>query len=435
MAILLKNGTVLTLSPGNVDRSDLRILDGRIVARAGSLRQAKDDETIDLSGSYVMPGMANAHTHLYSALARGMKGPERPPANFLGILRDVWWKLDEALDEESIYYSALVGSIEAARYGTTTLIDHHASPNHIKGSLDSVKRAMSVVGLRGVLCYETTDRGGPQKRDLGLEENERFVTENTNNARFRGTMGAHASFTLNDDTLRALGDISRMYDCGVHMHVAEDNADVVDALKHRGIDIVKRLHRAGVLGHKSILAHGVHLSQNQVAMVNDSGSWLVHNPRSNMNNAVGYAPLQWFGSHTALGTDGFPADMFEESTMGFFRNQESDHKVCFSRLPEILHSGHALVSAFFGRDFGTLKVGSPADLIVLDYPAPTPLKSHNLSGHFLFGMNSGMVKHVMVDGEWIKFNGEMVGIDVEMVMREASSVATSLWKRMEKKRR
>jgi putative selenium metabolism protein SsnA len=432
--MLLRNGTVLIFSPCRVDRVDLRVQNGTVTASAKNLRPQKGEEIVDLAGKYVMPGMVNAHTHLYSALARGMAGPKQSPKNFLGILRQIWWKLDETLDDEVTYYSALVGSIEALRYGATTLIDHHASPNAIRNSLDTIKNAIGVVGLRGVLCYETTDRGGRKRRDAGLEENERFVIENTNNSHFRGSIGAHASFTLNDDALQALGDLARMYDCGVHLHVAEDKADIEDAARKWRTDILKRLQRFGLLTHKSILAHGVHLSKSQLAAVEETGAWVIHNPRSNMNNAVGYAPLNWFGERSALGTDGFPADMFEESKFGFFRNQESEHRVEFDRLSRMLQAGQKLVSSFFGREFGTLRVGAPADLIVLDYNPPTPLTSRNLLGHFLFGMNSGMVVHTMVDGEWRMWNGELVGIDEEKIMRESAVVARKLWKRMSKDR-
>jgi len=452
--MLLKNATLLLLSPSVVERDGLRVENGNIVARGKNLRPKKNEETIDLTGKFIMPGMVNAHTHLYSALARGMSAPKSAgggPKNFVEILKKVWWKLDESLDEESIYYSALVGSIEAVKYGTTTLIDHHASPNRIPGSLNIIKKAMSVVGLRGILCYETTDRGGRKRCDAGLEENERFVTENTNNPRFRGSIGAHASFTLNDDTMQALGELAGLYNCGVHIHAAEDKADVEDVKKRshperspdafqsgrsrrmRWGNIADRLESFGILTHKSILAHGVHLTENEIQRIGESGAWLVHNPRSNMNNAVGYAPLRWFGKNSALGTDGFPADMFEESKLGFFRNQESEHKVEFTRLPEMLQAGQKLVSSFFGppnADFGTLKEGSPADLIVLDYAPPTPLNASNLLGHFLFGMNSGMVAHVMVNGQWAMFNGQLVGIDEEKVMGEAARVARRLWKRM-----
>ncbi len=451
--MLLKNGTTLILSPSRIERVDLRVRGRSVVAKAKTLRPMKGEETVDLSDRLIMPGMVNAHTHLYSALARGMPAPKQSPETFLEILKKIWWKLDESLDEESIYYSALVGSMDAIRNGTTTLIDHHSSPNYIMESLDAIADAMLRVGIRGILCYETTDRGGRKRRDAGLDENERFLNRYRNHALLRGIVGAHASLTLNDDTMQTLGEMSRRYDCGVHIHVAEDKADVLDAPRRsltahdfsRGkihvkrnprtvstvsSHLVKRLERFGLLSPQSILAHGVHLSQSELKRIEAAGAWLVHNPRSNMNNAVGYAPLQWFGEQAALGTDGFPADMFEECRMGFFRNQESGHRVAFDRLPDMLHAGQRLAGSFFQQEFGTLAVGSAADLIVLDYLPPTPLHANNLAGHFLFGINSRMVVHSMVNGQWAMFNRQLVGIDEEKVMKEAALVASKLWKRV-----
>jgi putative selenium metabolism protein SsnA len=446
--MILRNAQALTLSPVSIGRTDIRVQDGRVAARAKSLRPLEGEETVDLSGKLIMPGMVNAHTHLYSALARGMPAPNRSPRNFLQILKKVWWKLDEALDEESIYYSALVGCMDAIRSGTTTLIDHHSSPNYIIESLEAIADATLRVGVRAILCYETTDRGGRKRRDAGLDENERFIERYRNHRSLRGTAGAHASFTLNDDSMELLGELARMYDCGVHIHVAEDKADVMDATQQRHPErspdasqsrqsrrmnmegLVSRLAAFGILTDKSILAHGVHLTQPELRRIETAGAWLVHNPRSNMNNAVGYAPLRWFGRNSALGTDGFPSDMFEECKMGFFRNQESSHKVPFNRLPEMLQAGQRLVGSFFGKEFGTLAVGSAADLIVLDYVPPTPMEDGNLLGHFLFGMNAGMVESVMVNGEWQMVNGELVGIDEEKVMGEATNVARKLWRRM-----
>lgn len=468
MSMLLTNANILILSPPSVERVDMRVHDGIITAKAKTVHPLKGEESVDLAGKFIMPGMVNAHTHLYSALARGMTPPKQSPKNFLEILRKIWWKLDKALDEESIYYSALVGCMDAIRNGTTTLIDHHSSPNYIMESLDAIADATLRVGVRAILCYETTDRGGRKRRDAGLDENEEFIERYRNHRSLRGTVGAHASFTLNDDSLELLGELARWYDCGVHIHVAEDKADVMNATqqrhperspdapqsgrsrhperspddsqsgrsrrmqgeeRHTGL-LVERLERFGILSRKSILAHGVHLSREECKRIENAGAWLVHNPRSNMNNAVGYAPLRWFGRHSALGTDGFPADMFDECKMGFFRNQESSHKVPFNRLPEMLQAGQRLVGSFFGKEFGTLSVGSAADLIVLDYSPPTPLTTTNLTGHFLFGMNSGMVVHSMVNGQWVMFNRQLVGIDEEMVMKEAAKAAEKLWRRM-----
>jgi putative selenium metabolism protein SsnA len=420
----------MSLDPQKIEEADIRIVDGAIADRGNNLRPKKDDEIIDLSGKIILPGFVNSHTHLYSALSRGMPPPKTAPGNFIEILRKVWWKLDEALDEESIYYSALVGAIEAVKFGTTTLVDHHASPNHIHGSLDLIKEGLSKIGLRGILCYETTDRGGMKKRDFGLEENERFVTENANNPHYRGTIGGHASFTLSNDSLRKLGELASMYDCGVHIHIAEDKADILDSVENYNTDVVSRFAELGILRKKSIFAHGVHLNQKQFARIEKTGAWIMHNPRSNMNNAVGYAPLNWYGEHSALGTDGFPADMFDETKFGYFRNAESDHRAGFSRLPVILNNGQKLISQFFGRPFGTLTKNSPADIMVLEYASPTPMNHQNIHGHFLFGMNSTMVQHVMVHGNWIVWNRQLVGIDEDALMEKARKVATKLWKRM-----
>ncbi|MGD0037377.1 MAG: amidohydrolase family protein, partial [Bacteroidota bacterium] len=377
MDFLLKNGRIISLDPPKIEEADVRIIDDIITDCGKNLPPKKSDEVFDLSGKFIFPGFVNSHTHLYSTLSRGMPSPKTAPRDFIEILQKVWWKLDEALDEESIFYSALVGAIEAIKFGTTTLIDHHASPNHISGALDLIKAGMAKVGLRGVLCYEITDRGGMKKRDLGLEENERFVIENANNARFRGTIGGHASFTLCNDSLRKIGELASMYDCGAHIHVAEDKADALDSMENYNTDIISRLSELGVLRKKSIFAHGVHLNQKQFTRVEKAGAWMVHNPRSNMNNAVGYAPLNWYGKHSALGTDGFPADMFDEVKFGYFRNAESDHRAEFSRLPEMLNNGQQLISQLFGRSFGTLAKNTPADLVVLDYNFPTPIVHQN----------------------------------------------------------
>jgi putative selenium metabolism protein SsnA len=430
MDFLLKNARIISLDPPKIEEADIRISDSTVTDRGKKLRPKKGEEVIDFSGKFILPGFVNAHTHLYSTLSRGMPSPKIAPRNFIEILQKVWWKLDEALDEESIYYSALAGAIEAVKFGTTTLIDHHASPNHIRGSLDLIKEGLAKVGLRGVLCYETTDRGEMKKRDLGLEENERFVMENANNPHFRGTMGGHASFTLCNDSLRKLGELAAMYDCGVHMHVAEDKADVLDAMENYNTDIISRMEDLGVLRKKSIFAHGVHLNQKQFARVEKAGARVVHNPRSNMNNAVGYAPLHWYGAHAALGTDGFPADMFDEAKFGYFRNAESEHRTGFSMIPELLNNGQQLVSEFFGQTVGTLANGSTADLVVLDYIPPTPLTHQNLLGHFLFGMNSAMVQHVMVDGNWVVWNKQLMNINEEIVMEQARQAALKLWKRI-----
>ena len=431
-SVLLRNATAVTLDPPAIKTVDMRIKAGVIIEIGKNLASLPGEESNDLRGKIVMPGFVNAHTHLYSSLVRGMPGPAARPKNFTDILKKIWWRIDRALDEEAIYYSALIGCIEALHYGTSTVIDHHASPNAIPGSLEIIKQAMNDTGMRGVLCYETSDRDGIKRRDEGLLENERFVASNAMSSRFRGLVGAHASFTLSDDSLHQCGQLAQQYKTGVHIHVAEAVDDAATTRKKYRNGILERLSKHGISGKSSIFAHVVHLSAGDFKRVRKSGTWLVHNPRSNMNNQVGLAPLQFFGERVALGTDGFPADMFEEAATGFFRIKDAGLAVDAALPAKFLNGGQRLASQLFGKSIGSLSKGSVADIIVMDYCPPTPMTAENLTGHFLFGMKSAMVDSVMVEGKWVVKDRRFTDIDTEEAFRKASAVAKKMWKRTEK---
>lgn len=407
MSYLLKSATLITLEHPTVARADLRIADGRIVERSAELEPREDEEVINLDGKLVMPGMVCAHTHLYSALARGMPAPPRTPANFKEILELIWWRLDRALDEETIYWSAMAGAMDAARAGTTCLFDHHASPSHITGSLQIVREAIEKAGLRAVLCYEVTDRGGTRERDQGLDENRDFLnwarrpaTETTPTL-LRAMVGAHASFTLSNESLDACAELMREFDAGLHIHVAEDKCDVEDARSHYQLGVAERLAKHGALNSQSILAHGIHLSGEDIEIARSAGAWFAHNPRSNMNNQVGYAPVAKFGERVVLGTDGIGADMFEEAHFAFFKGRDARTGFGADDWRRVLANNQGLASGVFGCDLRTLDAGSIADLIVLDYQSPTPLTAGNLAWHLLFGMNSSSVESVMVNGRFV----------------------------------
>jgi cytosine/adenosine deaminase-related metal-dependent hydrolase len=316
--VILSGATVVTaLDPVCVVREDLHVVDGRIADRGGGGRQ-------DCSGCLVVPGNVCAHTHLYSALARGMPYALEPPTTFVQILQRIWWRLDRALDETSIRASALVGGAEALLSGTTTLVDHHASPNAIDGSLDVIEESLRTLGVRSVLCYETSDRDGEAAARAGVRENARFLTRMRDEAPAlaRGMVGAHASFTLSDETLGACGEAARSHGVGLHIHAAEDAADERDAEARYGRRVVARLAEAEALDKHTLLAHGVHLDDGEIGLVREAGASIAHNARSNMNNSIGRARVAALGAHVSLGTDGIGSDMFEESRSAYFRLRE-----------------------------------------------------------------------------------------------------------------
>jgi putative selenium metabolism protein SsnA len=427
--VLLRNAVLATLDPLRVTSEDLRIEGGVIHERGPRLTAGSGEGTTDLEGALVLPGLVNAHTHLYSALARGMPGPKKPPGSFVEILEGIWWRLDRALDVETVYLSGLVGAIEAALSGLTLLVDHHASPSFIPGSLDVLRRAVEEVGLRSVLCYEVTDRNGREGRDLGLEESRRFLADGLTPLT-RGMVGGHASFTLSEESLERLAHLVEDTGAPFHIHVAEDRADVGDCRGRYGVGLVERLGRHGLLRPSTILAHGVHLEPTELEEAQASGAWLVHNPRSNMNNHVGYAPTRAF-QRAALGTDGMDEDILAEARVAFLQMREAGRDDAFEATLRFLTGGQRLGAALGGRPLGLLDAGTPADLVVLDYPSPTPLHRGNLGGHLLFAVDRSHVRSVMVDGRWVVRDRKVVTVDAELAFARAREAAPRLWRRME----
>jgi putative selenium metabolism protein SsnA len=426
--MILSGGIVVgSLDPLFVDPGEVHVRDGRVVAEGGGERR-------DCSGCLVVPGNVCAHTHLYSALARGMPYGLAPPDDFLRILQRVWWRLDRALDEEIVRASALVGGMEALLSGTTALIDHHASPNAIDGSLDVIAEALGELGVRSVLCYETSDRDGPERARAGLAENRRFAArvQHEKPTLTRALVGAHASFTLSDETLAECAEIARSFEIGLHIHAAEDAVDERDSVAEAGQRVVSRLEHAGALDDRTLLAHGVHLDAEELGLVLAADAYLAHNARSNMNNAVGRAHLDALAGRVALGTDGIGADMFEESRAAYFRLREDDRQARAEWPLDRLSAGAALAGASFGeRHLGTLHVGAPADLVVLDYAAPTPVDAHTFPGHWIFGLSSRHVRDVMVAGEWVVLDRRLARADHRELAAEARVQAARLWKRLE----
>ena len=355
--MLIRGGWVVALDPPLVERVDLRITGDRIVARNGSLEPSGDEEVLDLEGGLVLPGLVNAHSHLYSALARGMPSPSPPPATFADMLARVWWRLDRALDEEAIRLSALVGAIEAALSGTTFIVDHHSSPRLRPGIAlhDSGRRGGDRASLVPLLRGQRPERAGG--RGAGIEENAAFAAQGPT-ALTRGMFGAHASFTLSDETLDRLSDALHDAGSSLHIHAGEDRCDVDDCRARWGLGIVERLKQHRLLLPRTLLAHGVHLTSDEVEEAHRNGAWLLHNARSNMNNAVGYAPTASF-KRAALGTDGIDQDMFCEARSAYLRMRDAGRKEAMNATMDQLAGGHRLAAALAGLPFGKVAPEHP----------------------------------------------------------------------------
>jgi putative selenium metabolism protein SsnA len=432
MTLALTGGLVLTsVHPARLIEVDV-VTDGSRVSELG--QGTGHPETIDCSGCLIVPGNVCAHTHLYSALARGMPYSLEPPANFVQILQRIWWRLDRGLDEESIRASALVGGMEALLAGTTTLVDHHASPNAIDGSLDVVADALEEVGIRSILCYEVTDRDGAERAHAGLAENERFLRTAADGRRplTRAMVGAHASFTLGPETLDACVELARRESTGLHVHVAEDFADQADCEARFGMSVLERLARAGALTPQALLAHCVYLNPAEIALTLESGATIAHNPRSNMNNSVGRALVHALEDRVVLGTDGIGGDMFAESQVAYWRAREDQVFASPSETLARLAGGARFAGRVFSEpSLGSIEPGAPADLLVLDYASPAPVTETNLGGHWMFGLSARHVRDVLVNGEVVVRDRRPTRIEPEKVAAEAAEAAEPLFGRLE----
>lgn len=391
---------------------------------------------VDAKGGLVMPGLTNCHMHLYSTFARGMflQGPA--PKNFIEILNGLWWRLDKQLNEEDIYYSALVPLIECVKFGTTTMIDHHASPGFVRGSLSAIRQALAAVPVRASLSYEVSDRDGIKVSAEGIEENVWFIEENLGNDMVTGLFGMHASFTISDETLDECVKVASKLNCGFHVHTAEGIADVEDAKKKYGMGVVDRWNEHGVLGPKTLLAHCIHISDREMDLIAKTRTNVVHNPESNMNNAVGAANIVKMiekGVLVGLGTDGMTSDMFQESKFAHLirKHVEEDPRVGFTQAGQLLlENNYKILSNYFSKPIGKIEKGAFADIIILDYDPPTPLSLANFLGHFLYGMNSSYVATTIVNGKVLMEDRKLVDIDEEKIYARSRELAEKLWKRL-----
>lgn len=411
--------------------------------QADLIKEFPDEEKFDGRGQLLMPGLICAHTHFYGAFSRGLGIPGAAPANFPEILEKLWWPLDQSLTLEDSKYSALVCLIDAIEHGNTTLFDHHATPNAIEDSLDMLAQAVDESGLRAALCYEVTDRGGKEKTVAGIKENVRMiqsVKKNNLNGRLNATFGLHASLTLSDHTLAqsrdAIDDSS-----GFHIHVAEHPVDEYDSIQKSGLRVVDRLKKFNMLGKNSIVAHGVHIDMKEAELLAESQTWVTHQPRSNMNNAVGMADVESLlrmGIKVCIGNDGFSNAMWDEWRSCFLA-----HKL-WHRDPQRMNGGKVIemgaynnaemASHFFpwNGKVGMIEQGAQADLILVDYTPFTDMNTGNLPWQILFGFRDSMVTSTMVAGKFLMKDRKLMTLDKEEIFRKAYNLSKDVWLRYQR---
>jgi putative selenium metabolism protein SsnA len=435
MSILLTNACIIDPfgETEYIENGYILIEDETIVKiGAGSALNIVADTTIDLQGKIILPGMINAHTHLYSALAIGMPAPKNTPTNFIEILKEIWWKLDLALDEDSTKASFEAGLLECLQSGVTTVFDHHSSPNFTIGSLELLVNTAENFGQNISVAFEITDRNGKDKLELGLQENINSFNKFMDNPYVHPLIGLHASFTLSDESLKTIyNKLRELENWRIHIHVAEDKADEKDARSRRYQSVINRLNKFKLINKHSFIIHGIHSSDEDIELLKNAGATLVHNPTSNANNRVGMLSNEHISRLNAgLGTDGMRANMLEEAQQGtLIRSSHlkgSDSSINYLEL--LFKNNPEIASRAFGRKIGHLSTGHQADLVIYDYHPRTAITKDNFAGHILFGL--GQPTDVLSRGKYRIKNRKFIDISEQNINANAQIQSTRLWNKM-----
>lgn len=395
-------------------------------------------EYVDAHGGIIMPGLVNCHTHIYSGLARGLSINGCNPTNFIENLEQQWWKIDRNLTLDGTRACAYATILDSLRDGVTTLFDHQASYREIPGSLFAIKDVAEELGMRACLCYEVSDRDGKEKCDQAITENAEFAQwahdqRQHGNKMIAAMFGGHATFTLPDEVLDQMAEANNGL-TGYHIHVSEGMADVWDSrTKRGGIPPVERLLQHGMLGPDTMLVHCIHITPDEMEIVRETQTHIVNNPQSNMNNAVGCAPVLEFarrGIDTLMGTDAYTHDILQslKTFIIIQRHNAGLPNVAWGEdMDMVFHHNPAMASRYFDRKIGVLAPRAAADVVVMDYPAFTPFSDENVDGHILFGIEGKNCRTTIVNGKVLYKDREFVAFDEERINAWTLEQAKTLW--------
>ena len=438
--ILLANGKVITRDPEGIGYlpDGGVVTDGGKIVEVGTTADLKakypQAEFVDARGGVIMPGLINAHTHIYSALARGLSIDGYNPTSFYEVLDGQWWYIDRNLDLEATKASAQALVIDSIKQGVTTIFDHHASYGEIPGTLHTIAEESKRLGLRSCLCYEVSDRDGEEKCLQAIQENADFITECEKNKdpMLAAMFGGHALFTISDKTFDRMVEANNGR-TGYHIHVSEGMNDVYDSLQNYGRRPIQRLQDHGILGDKTILGHCIHVNTAEMEIIQHTNTMVVNNPESNMGNAIGICPvlqLHKRGILLGMGTDAYTNDMLESIKVALCsqRSQNCLPNVGWCEVTDMLFRNNAKIGEkYFPATLGVLKAGAAADIIVMDYKPFTPFSDENIDGHMIFGMTGRQCQTTIAAGRVLMRDRVLVGIDEEAENAHILEAAKKLW--------
>ena len=441
--LLIENGTIVTMDQKRriLENHSLAIEKGRIVQIGKTVEVQREHpraETVDATGRIVMPGLVCSHSHLYGMLLRGASLNITPPSDFTQILQRIWWPVDEAMNYDDAYASALVAAVEFAKSGVTTFADTYSGPNSIPGVLDRIAEAVEAVGIRGFVAFEATERHSRDEGFNGIKENVRFAKKvsKISNSKAKSLFSIHASFTVSDELIREVKKLAEKFHSPITIHASEGMGDLHHNLEKYGKRTIERLHDVGLLGPNVVLAHCVHVSSEEIDLISKTNTRVAHNPMSNMLNAVGVAPITSMLEKkvtVGLGNDGYIFDMFENMRVAFLLHRVNSRNPNAIDPYSVLEMATINGAKLYGmeNEIGSIEIGKKADIIIVKPSIlPTPLTSSSAIGHIINTVDGDDVEHVFVEGKHMVRNKRLESFDEEKAQQISQNAAAKLWERL-----
>jgi len=443
--LLIKNGIIVTMDSDRriLERHSL-VIDGSRIVEIGKTedveKKYRNVESVDATGQIVMPGLICSHTHLYDTLMRGASMDVEPPSDFTQLLQRIAWPMDETMNYEDAYASALVASVEFAKSGVTTFADTYSGPNSVSGVLDKISQAVEEVGIKGFLAFEATERHSREEGLKGLAENARFaeLVSRKTESRTMPLFSLHASFTVTDELIRETKQTAERFHAPITIHASEGMGDLHHNLENYGKRTIERFADLEILGSHLVLAHCVQLNSKEIELIAKTRTGVAHNPMSNMQTAVGVSPVPQMLAQqitVGLGNDGYIYDTFENMRAVYLIHRVSTRNPNAIDLYSILEMATINGARLYGidKDIGSIEIGKKADIIsIMPNVLPTPLNSATVVGHLINTVDGDDVEHVFVDGKQIVRNKSLLTFDEEKAQQVSQKAATNLWARLKK---
>ncbi|MGL5949967.1 MAG: putative aminohydrolase SsnA [Cetobacterium sp.] len=441
--LLVGNGILITHNTENELVNDGCIaIEDNLIKKIGKTKELREEfkecQFIDAKGKIIMPGLINTHHHIYSAFARGLNMGGAESKSFREILENIWWKIDKKITLEDVKYSAYSTFVESIKNGVTTIFDHHASPMAIEGSLFTLSEVAEEIGIRGVFCYEVSDRDGKEILEAGIKENVDFIkyANEREDDMIKGLFGMHASFTLTNESLVKCTKAMKGLDAGYHIHVSEGIEDLLNSLKVSNKRTIQRLNDYGILGEKTLAIHCIHINGEEIELLKETNTSVINNPESNMSNAVGTSPVLKMikeGIRVGLGTDGYSSDMLQSMKVEniILKHNNCNSNVGFLETGKMLfENNREIANKYFNNGLGIIKEGAYADIIIVDYKPYTEINVKNFLGHILFGISGSDVETVIINGKIVMKERNIITVDEENLFENAKEVSKKLWRRL-----